>query len=95
MKLLAAALGSVVPLVAAAAAAGPRQLQAACAADQVADCNGACAEADWLGDGFCDDPSLNCAEYGFDGGDCAMGPEGEPAGGGGGAPSLAEVELMC
>ena len=73
MKLLAAALGSVVPL--AAADAGPRQLQAACAADQVADCNGACAQADWLGDGFCDDSyeghSLNCDALNSDEGDCS------------------------
>ncbi len=50
-----------------------------CAVDEITDCNGNCAPADWVGDGFCDDGSFtwngiaiffNCPEFGNDGGDC-------------------------
>ena len=45
----------------------------------IEDCNGICAPADWLGDGFCDDGSyqyngnqifFNCEEFNNDEGDC-------------------------
>ncbi|QQR86112.1 MAG: S8 family serine peptidase [Flavobacteriales bacterium] len=51
-----------------------------CPPGEVEDCNGNCAPIDWVGDGTCDDGSFewegnviffNCAEYNFDGGDCA------------------------
>ena len=46
----------------------------ACASDQVEDCDGGCAEAEWLGDGFCDESyeghSLNCPALNNDNGDC-------------------------
>ena len=51
----------------------------ACGLDEIEDCFGNCAPADWLGDGFCDDGSdiyngnfifLNCEAYDWDGGDC-------------------------
>ena len=46
-----------------------------CTEEQVEDCNGGCAEAVWVGDGFCDESyeghSLNCAALDFDGGDCS------------------------
>ncbi|MGB0592148.1 MAG: lamin tail domain-containing protein [Myxococcota bacterium] len=40
-----------------------------CLPGQVLDCTGACKSAVALGDGTCDDV-LNCATWGFDGGDC-------------------------
>ncbi len=57
-----------------------------CPPDEIADCNGNCAPAEWVGDGTCDDGSFehngnaiffNCAEFGNDGGDCGSpcGPE--------------------
>jgi hypothetical protein len=50
-----------------------------CAEGTIEDCNGNCAPADWVGDGFCDDGSynfggndifLNCEEFNNDEGDC-------------------------
>ena len=48
--------------------------------DYIFDCNGTCAPANWLGDGFCDDGSyqnnqgedifFNCEEFNNDNGDC-------------------------
>jgi thiol-disulfide isomerase/thioredoxin len=57
-----------------------------CPPGEIADCNGNCAPAEWVGDGTCDDGSFehngiliffNCAEFGNDGGDCGSpcGPE--------------------
>jgi hypothetical protein len=59
-----------------------------CPEGEILDCNGNCAPANWVGDTFCDDGTyeyngvaifFNCAEFGFDGGDCEPGtcPEGE------------------
>jgi hypothetical protein len=51
----------------------------ACASGEIADCNGNCCPADWVGDGYCDDGTytyngvpifLNCDQYNNDGGDC-------------------------
>lgn len=51
-----------------------------CPPGEIEDCNGNCAPIEWIGDGTCDDGSFewegnaiffNCAEFGFDGGDCA------------------------
>ena len=50
-----------------------------CTPGLIEDCNGICAPADWLGDGFCDDGSyeyngnlifFNCEEFNNDNGDC-------------------------
>jgi hypothetical protein len=50
-----------------------------CTEGLIEDCNGICAPADWLGDGFCDDGSyeyngnqifFNCEEFNNDNGDC-------------------------
>ena len=50
-----------------------------CTEGLIEDCNGICAPADWLGDGFCDDGSyeyngsqvfFNCDEFNNDEGDC-------------------------
>ncbi len=50
-----------------------------CASGEIADCNGNCCPADWVGDGYCDDGTyiwngvpifLNCDQYNNDGGDC-------------------------
>jgi hypothetical protein len=50
-----------------------------CDEGSIADCNGNCAPANWLGDGLCDDGSwsnggndiyFNCEEFDNDGGDC-------------------------
>lgn len=50
-----------------------------CDVGEVEDCNGHCAPFEWIGDGVCDDGSFehngvaiffNCAQFGFDGGDC-------------------------
>ena len=50
-----------------------------CTEGLIEDCNGICAPADWLGDGFCDDGSyeyngsqifFNCEEFNNDEGDC-------------------------
>ena len=52
-----------------------------CTPGLIEDCNGICAPAGWLGDGFCDDGSyeyngnpifFNCEEFDFDNGDCAI-----------------------
>ena len=40
-----------------------------CPPDQVVDCDGGCTDASWLGDAWCD-PTLDCAAFGRDGGDC-------------------------
>ena len=40
-----------------------------CAPDELPGCTGACFTASWFGDGTCDG-FLNCAETGWDGGDC-------------------------
>ena len=54
-----------------------------CPPGEVPDCNGNCAPQDWLGDGSCDDGSyawngvpiyFNCAEFGYDNGDCGTSP---------------------
>jgi hypothetical protein len=50
-----------------------------CAAGLVPDCNSTCYQADWVGDGYCDDsttypwgsPDFMCSQYQFDFGDCA------------------------
>ena len=51
-----------------------------CTPGLIEDCNGICAPAGWLGDGFCDDGSyeyngnpifFDCEEFDFDNGDCA------------------------
>jgi hypothetical protein len=63
----------------------------ACPAGQIQDCNDNCCPEVWVGDGYCDDGTysfggvpicLNCEEFGFDGGDCAV--QGDCSGGGGG-----------
>ena len=41
-----------------------------CASYEVVDCVGECTLEVWLGDGDCDDPELNCAEWSWDNGDC-------------------------
>jgi hypothetical protein len=52
---------------------------AGCPPGEIADCNGNCAPAAWLGDGVCDDGAnmyggvpidFSCAAYSYDGGDC-------------------------
>ena len=40
-----------------------------CAGDTIGDCWGGCTSSGWIGDGSCDD-SLNCEDWGWDGGDC-------------------------
>ena len=54
---------------------------AACRDGELQDCTGRCAEAVWLGDGFCDEDyegySLNCEALSFDNGDCANGAADE------------------
>lgn len=56
-----------------------------CPAGLIPDCNGNCAPANWVGDGFCDDGSytyngvpiyFNCAAFNCDGGDCQC--DGDP-----------------
>jgi len=56
-----------------------------CPSGQIKDCNGNCAPASWVGDGFCDDGSytfngvaifFDCEEFNCDGGDCVC--EGDP-----------------
>jgi subtilisin-like proprotein convertase family protein len=53
-----------------------------CPAGEIQDCNGNCAPANWVGDGFCDDGSFsyngnpiffNCPEFNNDEGDCDAG----------------------
>jgi len=53
--------------------------QGACPPGETADCNGNCAPANWVGDGYCDDGTyswngipifFNCDEFDCDGGDC-------------------------
>lgn len=53
--------------------------QTNCPGGEILDCNGNCAPADWVGDGYCDDGFgwwggdfiyFNCAQFGNDGGDC-------------------------
>lgn len=50
-----------------------------CPTNEIEDCNGNCAPAEWVGDGYCDDGTyshngvpifFNCAEFNNDGGDC-------------------------
>lgn len=50
-----------------------------CSAFMMLDCVGNCVSVDWVGDGVCDDGTsttwvgdLNCAQFGFDGGDCDL-----------------------
>jgi hypothetical protein len=61
-----------------------------CPEGEIADCNGNCAPADWVGDGLCDDGEythngiaifFNCEEFDNDGGDCdpTLCPDGEIA----------------
>ena len=45
-----------------------------CSDDEVEDCDGGCTLLSWIGDDYCDE-SLNCAEFGFDGGDCDTGDD--------------------
>jgi len=56
----------------------------ACDPGEIEDCDGVCAPADWIDDGYCDDGSysyggeaihLDCAEYEWDGGDCPPGDD--------------------
>eukprot|EP01051_Picozoa_sp_SAG22_P017940 SAG22_NODE_2889_length_2122_cov_19.395768_2_plen_153_part_00 len=53
---------------------GTTALAGRCPVGEVHDCNGNCAPLDWIGDGFCDDPTdtvvLNCEAHQLDGGDC-------------------------
>ncbi len=51
-----------------------------CPPGEIPDCNGNCAPAEWVGDGFCDNGTFeyngaiiffNCAAFNFDEGDCA------------------------
>ncbi len=58
---------------------GSDSLASQCNANEVVDCNGNCAPANWVGDNFCDDGSysyqgvaidLNCPAYNYDDGDC-------------------------
>jgi hypothetical protein len=60
--------------------------QGGCPPGEVLDCNGNCAPAEWIGDGFCDNGAfewegnlidLNCATLTNDGGDCGGGCTGE------------------
>jgi len=47
-----------------------------CPPGEIPDCNDKCAPAEWVGDGFCDmegsefGANFNCAEFGWDAGDC-------------------------
>ena len=55
---------------------------AGCPGGEIEDCNGNCAPAEWVGDGYCDDGAyehpegsgiyidLNCEDFEYDGGDC-------------------------
>ena len=61
-----------------------------CPVGLIADCNGNCAPADWVGDTYCDDGSysyegnaifFDCPEFDCDGGDCD--PNSEPCQGSG------------
>lgn len=54
-----------------------------CAPGLIADCNGICAPAGWIGDGYCDNGYyayngvpiyFNCPQFGNDGGDCNAPP---------------------
>jgi hypothetical protein len=58
-------------------------VQSLCPPGEIEDCNGNCAPTDWIGDGFCDNGvydyggnliDFNCANFSFDGGDCAANP---------------------
>jgi len=57
-----------------AASDGSALPEVACPEGHQRDCRGLCANSDWIGDSFCDDPYeghyLNCEELDFDGGDC-------------------------
>lgn len=55
------------------------EIPSSCSIGEILDCNGNCAPANWVGDGFCDDGSfshngtdiyLNCDQFDCDGGDC-------------------------
>ncbi|MCP4871241.1 MAG: hypothetical protein GY898_21235 [Proteobacteria bacterium] len=57
---------------------------APCDSDEVLDCAGNCAPANWVDDGYCDDGSyqydghaifLDCPAYDWDGGDCPVGDD--------------------
>ena len=59
--------------------------QTTCPVGEIADCNGNCAPANWVGDTYCDDGSytyggnaiyFNCAEFECDGGDCVCEDDG-------------------
>jgi hypothetical protein len=63
-----------------------------CPSGQIQDCNGNCAPANWVGDGFCDDGSysyngvpiyFNCEAFNCDGGDCQCDDDPPPGGDGG------------
>ena len=50
-----------------------------CEDEEIEDCKGDCAPANWVGDDYCDNGSyeyngifidLNCSDFGYDGGDC-------------------------
>ena len=69
-----------------------------CPPGELPDCFGNCAPANWINDTYCDDGSysyngipiyLNCASYGFDGGDCTEAPpvSGMPV------PSMAALDI--
>jgi len=63
-----------------------------CAAGEIEDCNGVCAPANWVGDGYCDDMTyawpensgnlidFNCSEFNFDEGDCGAGDDDDATG---------------
>ncbi len=62
-----------------------------CPGGEIEDCDGVCAPAEWVGDGYCDDETyewpdgsgttidFNCAEFDYDGGDCSAGDDDDVA----------------
>ena len=50
-----------------------------CGPDEVVDCYEGCTLASWIGDSICD-PSLDCAAFAFDGGDCDSGDDDDSVG---------------
>lgn len=63
----------------------------ACVPGEIQDCNGNCCPETWVGDGYCDDTTytwngnpicLNCEQFAYDAGDCAV--QGDCNGGGSG-----------
>ena len=54
-------------------------LTSSCFSTEVVDCDGNCAPASWVGDGYCDDGfyNLDCATHNYDGGDCIVDSDGD------------------